>query len=76
MVFIPCLIIMICSPLRTLGLMFFVWVSVFNLFVVSVFWSFMTDIWNDVQARRLFPIIALGGTARSDTGPYHYTHFS
>lgn len=54
---------------QNLGLMFFVWVSVFNLSVVSVFWSFMTDIWNDEQARRLFPIIALGGTAGAVMGP-------
>lgn len=54
---------------KNLGLLFFVWVSVFNLFVVSVFWSFMTDIWSDPQARRLFPIIALGGTAGAITGP-------
>lgn len=56
-------------PLRTLGIVFFVYVSVFNLFVVSVFWSFMTDIWNDIQARRLFPIIALGGTVGALLGP-------
>lgn len=56
-------------PIRTLGLLFFVYVSVFNLFVVSVFWSFMTDIWDDMQARRLFPIIALGGTAGAVSGP-------
>jgi len=54
---------------RTLGIVFFVYVSVFNLFVVSVFWSFMTDIWSDDQARRLFPIIALGGTAGAILGP-------
>lgn len=54
---------------RILGLTFFVWVSVFNLFVVSVFWSFMADIWVDEQARRLFPIIALGGTAGAILGP-------
>lgn len=54
---------------QILGLTFFVWVSVFNLFVVSVFWSFMTDIWNDAQARRLFPIIALGGVFGAISGP-------
>ncbi len=54
---------------RTLGIVFFVWVSVFNLFVVSVFWSFMADIWSEEQSRRLFPIIALGGTAGAITGP-------
>jgi ATP:ADP antiporter, AAA family len=54
---------------RALGILFFVWVSIFNLFVVSVFWSFMTDIWSDLQARRLFPLIALGGTAGAIVGP-------
>ena len=54
---------------RLLGIVFFVWVSVFNLFLVSVFWSFMADIWSDVQARRLFPVIGLGGTAGAITGP-------
>ncbi|WP_460714336.1 NTP/NDP exchange transporter [Lysobacter terrae] len=52
-----------------LGVVFFVWVSVFNLFVVAVFWSFMADIWDEGQARRLFPIIALGGTAGAIFGP-------
>jgi AAA family ATP:ADP antiporter len=52
-----------------LGVVFFVWVSVFNLFVVAVFWSFMADIWDEGQARRLFPIIALGGTAGAVSGP-------
>jgi len=56
------------SP-RVLGTMFFVWVSVFNLFVVSVFWSFMSDIWSEEQSRRLFPIIAIAGTAGAVTGP-------
>lgn len=55
--------------LRNLGVLFFVWVSVFNLSVVSVFWSFMTDIWSDEQARRLFPVIALGGTSGAILGP-------
>lgn len=56
------------SP-RALGIVFFVWISVFNLFVVSVFWSFMADIWNDAQARRLFPVIAVGGSLGSILGP-------
>jgi AAA family ATP:ADP antiporter len=56
------------SP-RALGTAFFVWVSVFNLFVVSVFWTFMSDIWSEEQARRLFPIIAIAGTAGAVTGP-------
>lgn len=48
---------------------FFIWTSVFNLFVVSVFWSFMTDLYNNNQARRLFGFIAAGGTVGALTGP-------
>jgi AAA family ATP:ADP antiporter len=54
---------------RVLGTVFFVWVSVFNLFVVSVFWIFMSDIWAPGQARRLFPVIAVAGTAGALAGP-------
>ena len=45
-----------------IGRVFFIWVSVFNLFVVSVFWSFMTDLYRPSQSKRLFGIVAVGGT--------------
>ena len=45
-----------------LGRIFFVWISVFNLFVVSVFWSFMADIYTREQGRRLFGFITSGGS--------------
>ena len=45
-----------------LGRIFFVWLSVFNLFVVSVFWSFMADIYTREQGRRLFGVITAGGS--------------
>ncbi len=48
---------------------FFIWVSVFNLFVVSVFWSFMADLFTNEQARRLFGFIAAGGSAGAIVGP-------
>ena len=48
---------------------FFVWVSVFNLFIVSVFWSFMADIYSKEQGKRLFGLIAAGGSAGGLTGP-------
>ena len=48
---------------------FFIWASVFNLFVVSVFWSFMVDLFNSAQGKRLFGLIAAGGTAGAITGP-------
>ncbi|MFK7976054.1 MAG: hypothetical protein AB8C02_07945, partial [Halioglobus sp.] len=48
---------------------FFVWVNVFNMFIVSLFWSFMNDIFSEHQAKRLFAFIAAGGTAGALTGP-------
>ena len=42
---------------------FFVWVSVFNLFAVAVFWSFMADLFTAEQGKRLFGFIGAGGTA-------------
>ncbi|WP_232823585.1 NTP/NDP exchange transporter [Dyella sp. C9] len=54
---------------RELGVVFFIWASVFNLFVVSLFWSFMADIFDSGQARRVFPLIALGGMAGAVFGP-------
>ena len=56
-------------PSQYLARVFFVWVSVFNLFVVSVFWSFMVDIFDSEQAKRLFGFIAAGGSAGAITGP-------
>lgn len=57
------------TPTPALAITFYVWVSVFNLFVVAVFWSYMSDIFTDDQARRLFGPIGLGGTAGAIVGP-------
>ena len=54
---------------RALGVVFYVWVSVFNLFVVSLFWSFMADIFDPEQSRLVFPLSALGGMAGAIAGP-------
>ncbi len=48
---------------------FYVWVSVFNLFVVTLFWAFMTDLFNSEQAKRLFAFIAVGGSLGAIAGP-------
>jgi ATP:ADP antiporter, AAA family len=48
---------------------FFVWLSVFNLFVVSVFWSFMADLFTPEQGTRVFGIIAAGGSLGAIAGP-------
>lgn len=51
------------------GRVFYVWTTVFNLFVVSVFWSFMADIWHEEEGRRLFGVIAAGGSLGGIAGP-------
>jgi len=54
---------------RVLGQVFFVWMSVFNLFVVAVFWSFIADIFSVEQSHRLFGIISFGGALGAIAGP-------
>jgi AAA family ATP:ADP antiporter len=53
----------------TVARVFFVWVSVFNLFAVAVFWSFMADLFTADQGKRLFGFIGAGGTAGALLGP-------
>jgi AAA family ATP:ADP antiporter len=48
---------------------FFIWTSVYNLFVVSVFWSFMADLFRHEQGLRLFGFIAAGGSLGALAGP-------
>jgi AAA family ATP:ADP antiporter len=48
---------------------FYVWLSVFSLFHVSVFWSFMSGLYNREQAKRLFAVIATGASSGAIVGP-------
>jgi len=43
------------------AVVFFVWITVFSVFAVSVFWSFMADLYTSDQAKRLYAVIAAGG---------------
>jgi AAA family ATP:ADP antiporter len=54
---------------RWLNAGFYVWFSVTNLFMISVFWSLMVDVFSASQATRLFALIAAGGALGSITGP-------
>jgi AAA family ATP:ADP antiporter len=53
----------------TVGRVFYVWSAVFNLFVVSVFWSLLADLLGPSTARRLYGPIAAGGTVGTFVGP-------
>jgi AAA family ATP:ADP antiporter len=48
---------------------FFVWVSTFNILTISVFWSLMADTFSRTQAKRLFGVVAAGGTLGTVAGP-------
>jgi AAA family ATP:ADP antiporter len=48
---------------------FYVWVSTFNMLIISVFWTFMADIFSRTQAKRLFGFVAAGGTIGGIVGP-------
>ncbi len=48
---------------------YYIWFSVTNLFMISVFWSLMADVFSSRQATRLFALIAAGGTIGAIAGP-------
>jgi|CZKO01.1.fsa_nt_gi AAA family ATP:ADP antiporter len=54
---------------RWIAAAFYVWVSTFNMLIISVFWTFMADIFSRSQAKRLFGFIAAGGTVGGIVGP-------
>jgi ATP:ADP antiporter, AAA family len=51
-----------------IGRLFFIWTSVFNLFVVSIFWQMVVDIFSSEQGKRLFGFIAAGATLGAIVG--------
>jgi AAA family ATP:ADP antiporter len=55
---------------ETSGMVFFVWFSVFNLFATMVFWGLMADRFSLDQSKRLFGVIAVGGTLGAIAGPW------
>ncbi|MEG2940028.1 MAG: MFS transporter [Thermomonas sp.] len=52
------------------GQVFYVWFSVFNLFVTMVFWALLADRFSSEQGKRLFALIAVGGTLGAIFGPW------
>ena len=62
--FIACLIIFYVLALLDvpLGIVFFIWIGIFNLMIVAQFWSFANDIYTNDEGERLFPIVAFGAS--------------
>jgi ATP:ADP antiporter, AAA family len=54
---------------RYMGVLFFVWVGIFNNMVIAQFWAYGNDIYNPEQGKRLFPLIMLGSSIGAIVGP-------
>jgi ATP:ADP antiporter, AAA family len=50
------------------GVVFYIWVGIFNVFVISQFWAFANDIYTEGQGRRLFPMIGVGSSLGAVAG--------
>src|SRR5678815_2125317 len=81
-IFLPMIYGLVAVALATIGVVlqtqprsvaaaqfFYVFISVLSLFLVSVFWSFLVELFDSGQAKRLFPVIAAGGSAGALVGP-------
>lgn len=47
---------------KPMGILFFVWVGIFNYFVIAQFWGFANDLYSDDVGKRTFPLVALGAS--------------
>jgi len=61
---------------ETSGMVFFVWFSVFNLFATMVFWGLLADRFSLEQSKRLFGVIAVGGSLGAIAGPWLSSHLA
>jgi len=52
------------------GLVFYLWVGIFNVFIVAQFWAFAADLYPEETGKRLFPLIAIGATAGAASGAW------
>ncbi len=57
------------AQIRHLGIVFFVWLGIFNLMVVAQFWAYGNDIYTREEGKRLFPLILVGQTLGGIVGP-------
>jgi len=53
----------------SIGLAFFIWIGIVNLFLIAQFWSYANDVYTEAQGKRLFAIIAIGGSVGAIVGP-------
>ena len=68
LVFLVLMLVLPAGAMVQVGRVFFIWMSVFNLFVVTVFWSFLAENFGSQSAKRLYAWIAVGGTLGAIAG--------
>jgi len=52
------------------GIVFFIWVGIFNVFVIAQFWAFANDLFGEAQGKRLFPLVGVGGSLGAVIGAW------
>lgn len=73
LVFVACVVafsVLLRSHSALVGYVFYVWVSTFNVMVVSQFWALAADVWSKEEGKRLFPFIGLGTVCGGVAGSY------
>ena len=55
-------------PIKTMGILFFIWIGIFNLLVVAQFWGFANDLYTDEEGKRIFPLVGFGATLGAALG--------
>ena len=58
------------ANLPATGVIFYLWVGMFGVFVVAQFWAFVADLYSDRQGRRLIPLVAIGATSGAAAGSW------
>lgn len=61
-------------PVAITGIVFFIWIGIFNLTIPAQFWGFANDIYTESEGKRLFPLIALGASLGGVAGPIAARH--
>ncbi len=51
-----------------IGVLFFIWLGIFNVTVIAQFWSFASDVWTEEQGRRLLPVVGMGSSLGAFVG--------
>jgi AAA family ATP:ADP antiporter len=62
-------------PMGTIGIIFYIWIGIFNLMVVAQFWGFANDLYTEDSGKRVFPLVAFGATLGAPLGSKINTWF-